>query len=104
MRFITLERKAESLNTWQENKDKLGQSLTICVATPRAVVESIKGVLHSEPVHPLRLLDFVVLDEADMLLDGSYQHEVEFILDQLKLVRRSMIHDQEITVSEVFFV
>jgi superfamily II DNA/RNA helicase len=44
----------------------------------------------------------VVLDEADMLLDGSYKKDVESVLEAFKLTRRRMIRENQLGINEKF--
>lgn len=70
----------------------------IIVCTPRHLQDLIKKEDHRDPLHPLYHLDTLVLDEADMLLDGSYFADVEKIVKTLKLIRRYKIQDNVIQV------
>eukprot|EP01035_Chromulina_nebulosa_P021507 gene21507-27850_t len=45
-------------------------------------------------------IKYLVLDEADMLLEGSYQQIIEDLQAAFKVIRRQMIHDGEIKVHE----
>ncbi len=47
-----------------------------------------------------RSIRHFVLDEADMLLEGSYVADVEKILNALKVTRRVMIKNKEVKVHE----
>lgn len=42
----------------------------------------------------------MVLDEADMLLSGSYLTDMEKVLEMLKLVRRAQVRDGSVKVND----
>jgi superfamily II DNA/RNA helicase len=65
----------------------------LIVCTPKTLADTIKNLDNRAIDHPFRRLNFMVLDEADMLLDGSYLSEVERVMESLKLVRRAQIHE-----------
>ena len=43
---------------------------------------------------------YLILDEADMLLDGSYQQEIDLIQDAFKLSRRHLVRDGTVEVHQ----
>lgn len=86
---IVLDRRPESFFDWMTTTEKL--HVTLC--TPKVVADAVRHSNHFDPDHPFRALDFLVLDEADMLLDGSYIKDVEVILDKVRLVRRAMVNE-----------
>ncbi len=91
-------RNAEDLTRWAKHHHKL----EIIVTTPRIISDLIKPFDHHSDDHPFWALDFVVFDEADMLLDGAYLYDVENIMEKVKLVRRNMITNGFLKVRTVF--
>lgn len=79
-----------SMTRWTDSLlDKKKEELAIIVCSPKTLSDQFKGLEDDR----LRQLAFLVLDEADMLLDGSYLRDVEKILERLKLVRRAMVQE-----------
>jgi len=74
-----------------------GPEILIC--TPNFLSRFVKGGHAIEP-ELFRTVRHLVLDEADMLLEGSYLHYVEEVLSAFKLIRRQMISEGEIQVHE----
>jgi len=72
----------------------------IIICTPAFLAKFVKGpnILDPEIFKSVRHL---VLDEADMLLEGSYLVDIERILDAFKLTRREKIRSGECAVHEV---
>lgn len=93
---IVLDRRPDSFFDWLTTTDKL--HVTLC--TPKVVADAVRDSNHFDPEHPFRALDFLVMDEADMLLDGSYVRDVEAILDKLRLVRRTMVNEGLLSVHQ----
>ena len=74
-----------------------GPEILIC--TPTFLSRFVKGG-HALDEQLFRSVRHLVLDEADMLLDGSYLQDVEKVLLAFKLIRREMIGNGEIEVHE----
>lgn len=70
--------------------------LHVTVCTPKPIADVVKNSDHYALDHPMRDLDFVVMDEADMLLEGSYLRDMDIILDKLRLIRRALITEGKI--------
>lgn len=71
----------------------------ILICTPVFLSKFVRAQHATEP-DLFRAVRHLVLDEADMLLEGSYLGDVENVLDAFKFIRREMIHDGEIEVHE----
>lgn len=69
------------------------------VCTPKHLFDIIRSDDPYSNTHPLQDVDVVVLDEADMLLDGAYAKDVQGIVEHLKLIRRNKIRQKLIDVS-----
>jgi superfamily II DNA/RNA helicase len=93
---IVLDRRSDSFFDWLTTTDKL--HVTLC--TPKVVADAVRSSNHFDPEHPFRALDFLVMDEADMLLDGSYIRDVEVILEKLRLVRRAMVNEGLLSINQ----
>lgn len=67
------------------------------ICTPAFMGKFVRGpnILDEDLFRSVR---HFVLDEADMLLEGSYLPDVEKVLDAFKLIRRQMIREGEIQV------
>jgi superfamily II DNA/RNA helicase len=89
---LSIDRRGDSFFDWMTNNDD-SKTLQITLCTPRHVSSAVRSSDHFSPEHPFRALDFLVLDEADMLMEGSYLKDVESILDKIRLVRRTMIQE-----------
>lgn len=76
---------------------EVGPQILVC--TPTFFSRLVKGGHAIEP-DLFRAVKHLVLDEADMLLEGSYLRDVENVLSAFKLVRREMIGAGEIKVHE----
>lgn len=74
-----------------------GPDILIC--TPIFLSKFVRAQHATEP-DLFRAVRHLVLDEADMLLEGSYLGDVEKVLDAFKFIRREMIHEGEIEVHE----
>lgn len=75
-------------------------TLQVTVTTPKLIADEVRRSDHYASDHPFRALNFLVLDEADMLLDGAYLKDVEVILEKLRLVRRAMIKEGKISLNQ----
>lgn len=71
----------------------------ILICTPSFLSKFVKGPV-SVDEELFRSIKHLVLDEADMLLEGSYLNDVEKILEAFKVTRRAMIRNNEIAVHE----
>jgi superfamily II DNA/RNA helicase len=71
----------------------------VIVCTPAVVGNFVRGPVIVEP-ELFRSIKHLVLDEADMLLDGGYKRDLEKILDGFKVTRRQMIKADEITIND----
>jgi len=70
----------------------------IVVATPAFMANFVKGpAILDEDL--FRLVKCIVLDEADMLLDGSYKRHVEQVMDAFKVTRRNMIREEILDIN-----
>lgn len=69
----------------------------LLICTPAFIAKFLRGP-HILDEDLFRAVRHVVLDEADMLLEGSYQRDIENILDAFKVTRRKMIQMGEIQV------
>eukprot|EP01038_Epipyxis_sp_PR26KG_P014723 gene14723-19789_t len=79
----------ESTNYWPFN---IENAPNIVVSTPTLIT----NILRISPITTAELLTSlkeVVLDEADMLLEGSYLPHIDKILDLIKLNRRRLINE-----------
>jgi len=81
---------------WPFSRDG-GPEILIC--TPSFLSRLVKGGHTTEP-ELFRAVRHLVLDEADMLLDGSYLRDVEIVISAFKFIRREMIGNGEIQVHE----
>lgn len=72
----------------------------ILICSPAFLGKFLKGPTISEE-SLFRSIQHLVLDEADMLLEGSYVNDIEKILDAFKFIRRGMIRNGEIAVHEI---
>mmetsp|Transcript_10404 Transcript_10404/g.15822 ORF Transcript_10404/g.15822 Transcript_10404/m.15822 type:complete len:490 (-) Transcript_10404:114-1583(-) len=71
----------------------------ILVCTPALLASFVRGPRILEP----RLFDslrYLVLDEADMLLEGSFRRDVDRILEALKVTHRRAIREGRVRVHE----
>lgn len=75
------------------------RSPDILICTPAYMASFVRGpmVVEEDLYRSVRVL---VLDEADMLLEGSYLTDVERVMDAFKVVRRSRIREGELQVHE----
>ena len=95
-RMITIDTLGSFNGVWP-----YAAGLSVCphiiVCTPAYIGNYIRGpnILDEALFRNVRC---VVLDEADMVLEGSYQQEVERIMDAFKLTRRQMIRNGEAEV------
>jgi len=87
----------ELSNYWPHTHGDKTPSLLIC--TPKYLSNFIKGPTIFEP-ELFQSIRHVVLDEADMLLEGSYLHDVEQIFDALRLTRRQLVRNGDLLVHE----
>ena len=73
-------------------------SPNIIICTPSYIGNYIRGpnIVEERLFRNIRCL---VLDEADMVLEGSYQKDVEKIMDVFKVVRRRMIREGEVQIN-----
>lgn len=72
----------------------------ILICSPAFLGKFLRGqVILQEDL--FKSIQHIVLDEADMLLEGSYVNDIEKILDAFKLIRRDMIRNGEIAVHEI---
>jgi superfamily II DNA/RNA helicase len=93
---FAITRSTENIPQWtkeSEGTEKIGFEVIVC--TPKPLVSMIKMTCNDvySIDHPLRHLDVLVLDEADMLLDGSYLKDTEQLLEYVRLVRRALIRE-----------
>lgn len=65
---------------------------TILVCTPVIISNFVRGPIVKDEVL-FNTIQHLVLDEADMLVEGSYQVEMEKIMEALKKSRRAKIRD-----------
>ena len=77
----------------------LSDATDILICTPRFLSGFVKGGHATEP-DMFRAVRHLVLDEADMLLEGSYLPDVERVLDAFKFIRREMIGEGQVQVHE----
>lgn len=84
------------LDRWPYSRSQISPNIAIC--TPAFLSNFIRGpnILEEDLFRSLRQL---VLDEADMLLEGSYLADVEKVVESFRLIRRDMIRGGEINVS-----
>ena len=71
----------------------------VIICTPAVLGNFVRGPVIVEP-ELFRSIKHLVLDEADMLLDGGYKRDLEKILDGFKVTRRQMIKADEITIND----
>jgi superfamily II DNA/RNA helicase len=86
---LSIEFCSDSSQYWPYQK---GQSPTFLVCTPRFLCNFIKGPIIKDP-DLFTAISHMVLDEADMLLDGSFLGNVESIVDSFKMNRRRLIRE-----------
>eukprot|EP00600_Ochromonadales_sp_CCMP1393_P000604 CAMPEP_0174983122 /NCGR_PEP_ID=MMETSP0004_2-20121128/16935_1 /TAXON_ID=420556 /ORGANISM="Ochromonas sp., Strain CCMP1393" /LENGTH=544 /DNA_ID=CAMNT_0016235273 /DNA_START=73 /DNA_END=1708 /DNA_ORIENTATION=+ len=91
-----IESATELINYWQCATDG-GPFLLIC--TPRYLANFVRGPTIFEP-ELFENIRSLVLDEADMLLEGSYKKDVDTIFEALKLTRRALIREGHLEVHE----
>ena len=84
------------LDRWPYSRSQTSPNIAVC--TPAFLANFIRGpnILEEDLFRSLRQL---VLDEADMLLEGSYLSDVEKVVESFRLIRRDMIRGGEINVS-----
>lgn len=75
------------------------RSPDILICTPAFMASFVRGPMVLEE-DLYRSVKTIVLDEADMLLEGSYLTDVERVMDAFKVVRRSRIREGELQVHE----
>jgi len=83
-------------NYWQCSR---GNSPSLLICTPRYLANFVRGPTVYEP-ELYRSIRHLVLDEADMLLEGSYRKDIDTIFDTLKLTRRALVNEGELLVHE----
>ena len=94
---ITAEAMTSVTNAWPYFGRTSCPDVLIC--TPAVLGNFVRGPVIVEP-ELFRAVRHLVLDEADMLLDGGYKKDLEKILDAFKVTRRRMIKNNEITVND----
>jgi len=94
---VRIKAVTELSNYWTHTHGDDTPSLLIC--TPKYLSNFIKGPTIFEP-ELFQSIRHVVLDEADMLLEGSYLHDVEQIFDALRLTRRQLVRNGDLLVHE----
>lgn len=95
--YVRIRAVTELTNFWQHSHGEDTPSLLIC--TPKYLSNFIRGPTIFEP-ELFQNIRHIVLDEADMLLEGSYLHDVEQIFDALRLTRRQLVRNGDILVHE----
>ena len=95
-RLVTIEALTSFNGIWPYSH---GGSIcpNIIVCTPAYIGNYIRGP-HIQDERIFRNIRCLVIDEADMVLEGSYQKEVEKVMDAFKIVRRRMIREGEIEI------
>eukprot|EP00596_Hydrurales_sp_CCMP1899_P000449 CAMPEP_0119035914 /NCGR_PEP_ID=MMETSP1177-20130426/3193_1 /TAXON_ID=2985 /ORGANISM="Ochromonas sp, Strain CCMP1899" /LENGTH=557 /DNA_ID=CAMNT_0006994831 /DNA_START=120 /DNA_END=1790 /DNA_ORIENTATION=- len=85
------------LDRWPYSRSQKSPQIAVC--TPAFLSNFIKGpsILEEDLFRSLRQL---VLDEADMLLEGSYLNDLEKVVEAFRMIRRKMIRDNEIGIND----
>jgi superfamily II DNA/RNA helicase len=93
-RKIKIATATSASGTWPY---RMEESPNVLICTPSFMSKFVRGpsILEEDLFRSIR---HFVLDEADMLLEGSYQRDVEKLMDAFKVTRRQMIRDGEIQV------
>lgn len=71
----------------------------ILICTPSFLSKFIRGPNILDELM-FESIEELVLDEADMLLEGGYQRDIENIMNAIKLVRRNLIRSGELGINE----
>ena len=80
---------------------KNGNCPSILVCTPTIISNFVRGPIVTDE-SLFRSIKQLVLDEADMLVEGSYLIEMEKIMEALKKARREMIRNKLIPVRSLY--
>lgn len=98
-RILTVDTLSAFNGIWPYSAgDSLAPNIAIC--TPTYLGNYIRGprIIDEELFERVTCL---VVDEADMILDGSYRKDVEKIMDAFKIVRRRLIKEGKIEVHTI---
>jgi hypothetical protein len=95
--LLKIDTATNVIDYWPYNENT---SPDILICSPAFLGKFLKGpVILDENL--FRSIQHLVLDEADMLLEGSYVNDIEKVLDAFKFIRRDMIRNGEIAVHEI---
>lgn len=95
--LLKIDTATNIVDYWPYNENT---SPDILICSPAFLGKFLKGPTILEE-SLFRSIQHLVLDEADMLLEGSYVNDIEKILDAFKFIRRGMIRNGEIAVHEM---